>query len=74
MMTGKPDSMEEVTCDDGQVGSPIAAKNSQPLSRWKGFRLTEMEFSRLDALAQSRGLKVSTLLRVLVQQAVRDVE
>lgn len=73
-MTGNSVPMGEVTCDDGQIASPTAEKKSQPLSRWKGFRLTEGEFRRLKVYAALQGESTSEVLRALVQQAVRDVE
>ena len=71
---GKPDSMSESTCESGQVGSRTAEKKSPDLSRHQTFRLTDEEKTRLYSLAESRGVKVSTLLRSLVQKEVLDVE
>ena len=71
---GNPDSTRESTCASDQVGSRTAEKKSPDLSRHQTFRLTDEEKTRLYALAESRGVKVSTLLRSLVQKEVLDVE
>ena len=73
-LVGNPVAMSESTCASDQVGSRTAEKKSPDLSRHQTFRLTDEEKTRLYALAESRGVKVSTLLRSLVQQVVRDVE
>lgn len=74
MRLGKSVAMNETTCREGQVGSRDAEKKIPELSRHQTFRLTDEEKTRLYALAESRGVKVSTLLRALVQKAVTDGE
>ena len=74
MRLGKSVAMNETTSGEGQVGSRDAEKKSPDLSRHQTFRLTEDEKRRLYRLAEQREVKVSTLLRALVQKALTDVE
>jgi hypothetical protein len=74
MRLGKSVSLDGSTCASAQVGSRTAEKKTPDLSRHQTFRLTEDEKRRLYLLAEQRGVKVSTLLRALVQNEVSDVE